>query len=311
MTRFVEARMHLGVEITGAGRHPGAAAWTGQDPAGPRQVLAQVGTAAGRGLDLVALGGSDAVALATRVAPAVGGIGLVPGVPLGDAAVAADALAGLDVVSAGRAGWEATGPVSDDAIAAVVEHWNAWGVGGGPAISPRSPQGRPPLVLRADDEDALPVVARWADVVRIGVADLVSARDLRLRVRAAVADAGRDPETVPVLLDVEVHLASDAHRARADVAEMDALADAPAPSTVRVLGGAAAVADLMGGALRLDAVDGVTLVPLVLPVDLRRVTEDLVPLLAWRGLFRPGRSGTLRSRLGLAQPLAPARRASA
>lgn len=309
MSRFVEARMHLGVEISGAGRHPGAAAWTGQGPAGPRQVLAQVGTAAGRGLDLVAIAGADAVALAGRVAPAVGGIGLVPAAPAGDATAAA--VAGLDVVSGGRAGWEVTGPLSDAAVAEVVDRWDAWSAGGGSAISPRSPQGRPPVVLRAGDPALLPAVARWADVVRIGAPDLVSAREARLRVRAAVADAGRDPETVPVLLDVEVHLAADAQRARAEVAGMDALAPAPVPSTLRVLGGAGAVADLMGGAVRLGAADGVTLVPLVLPADLRRVAEDLVPLLAWRGLFRPGRPGTLRARLGLARPHPATRRASA
>jgi alkanesulfonate monooxygenase SsuD/methylene tetrahydromethanopterin reductase-like flavin-dependent oxidoreductase (luciferase family) len=174
----------------------------------------------------------------------------------------------------------------------------------GPSITPRPPQGHPLVVLRADEEEALPVAARWADVVRIAAPDLPAAAAARERIRSAVAEAGRDPEDVTVLLDVEVHLAADRHRARRDLAELDALAGAELPaSSVRVLGPPTDLADLVGAAVRTRAADGVTLVPLVLPSDLDAVADQAVPLLAGRGLLRTGRAGgSLRARFGLSRP---------
>ena len=64
----------------------------------------------------------------------------------------------------------------------------------------------------------------------------------------------------------------------------------------------AAVADLIGTAVRTRAADGVTLVPLVLPADLDVVAGQVVPLLAGRGLLRTGTAGSLRSRFGLRRP---------
>jgi alkanesulfonate monooxygenase SsuD/methylene tetrahydromethanopterin reductase-like flavin-dependent oxidoreductase (luciferase family) len=148
-------------------------------------------------------------------------------------------------------------------------------------------------VLRGDDPAALPVVAQWADVVRIAAPGLDAAHETRARVRAAVTAAGRDPDDVPVLLDVEVHLAADRHRALTDLAGLDAIAPSAA-SSIRVLGPAGDLADLVGATLRLGAADGITLQPLVLPGDLRRVVDEAVPLLAGRGLLRTGWAGVLR-----------------
>jgi alkanesulfonate monooxygenase SsuD/methylene tetrahydromethanopterin reductase-like flavin-dependent oxidoreductase (luciferase family) len=174
----------------------------------------------------------------------------------------------------------------------------------GPSITPRPPQGHPLVVLRADEEEALPVAARWADVVRISAPDLPSAAAARDRIRSAVAAAGRDPDEITVLLDVEVHLAADRARARRDLAELDVLAGAELPaSSVRVLGPPTDLADLIGTAVSTRAADGVTLVPLVLPADLDVVADQVVPLLAGRGLLRTGRAGgSLRSRFGLPRP---------
>jgi alkanesulfonate monooxygenase SsuD/methylene tetrahydromethanopterin reductase-like flavin-dependent oxidoreductase (luciferase family) len=174
----------------------------------------------------------------------------------------------------------------------------------GPSITPRPPQGHPLVVLRADEEEALPVAARWADVVRISAPDLPAAADARDRIRSAVADAGRDPDDITVLLDVEVHLAADRDRARRDLAELDRLAGDELPaSSVRVLGPPTDLADLIGTAVRTRAADGVTLVPLVLPADLDAVADQVVPLLAGRGLLRTGSAGgSLRSRFGLRRP---------
>ena len=86
MSAFTEARMHLGVELCGAGRHPAALRRGGVDPAAlvdPAWCTRLVRDAAARGLDLVVLpdgpaGVLDAIALAGRIAPLVPGIGLVP-----------------------------------------------------------------------------------------------------------------------------------------------------------------------------------------------------------------------------------------
>src|SRR5690606_4595461 len=174
----------------------------------------------------------------------------------------------------------------------------------GPSITPRPPQGHPLVVLRADEDEALPVAARWADVVRISAPDLTAAADARQRIRQAVAAAGRDPDDVTVLLDVEVHLAADRDRARRDLAELDRLARTELPpSSVRVLGAPTDLADLIGAAVRTFAADGVTLIPLVLPADLGVVADQVVPLLAGRGLLRTGSAGgSLRARFGLPRP---------
>jgi alkanesulfonate monooxygenase SsuD/methylene tetrahydromethanopterin reductase-like flavin-dependent oxidoreductase (luciferase family) len=369
MSPFTEARMHLAVELTAAGRHPAAARWSRTDPAVLLSAAHHAGlvrTAARRGLDLVLLphtfhpaGGPllDAVSLAARIAPVVPGIGLVPTVTVTHTEPfhVSKSIATLDIVSSGRAGWEPAvsrtqaeadlfgrKPVAPadvlwreaaDAIEVVARLWDSWeddavirdaGTGRyidrdklhyvdfqgeffsvkGPSITPRPPQGHPLVVLRADEEEALPVAARWADVVRIAAPDLPTAAIARERIRVAVADAGRDPDDVTVLLDVEVHLAADRDRARRDLTELDALAGDELPaSSVRVLGPPTDLADLIGGAVRTRAADGVTLVPLVLPADLDVVTDQVVPLLAGRGLLRTGSAGgSLRSRFGLRRP---------
>ncbi|TWF79832.1 alkanesulfonate monooxygenase SsuD/methylene tetrahydromethanopterin reductase-like flavin-dependent oxidoreductase (luciferase family) [Pseudonocardia hierapolitana] len=369
MSPFTEARMHLAVELTAAGRHPAAARWARLDPAVLLSAVHHVGmvrTAARRGLDLALLphtfhpdGGPllDAVSLAARIAPVVPGIGLAPTATVTHTEPfhLSKAIATLDLVSSGRAGWEPAvsrtqveadlfgrkpaAPAAElwreaaDAIEVVVRLWDSWeddavirdAAAGryidrdklhyidfrgeffsvkGPSITPRPPQGHPLVVVRADEDEALPVAARWADVVRIAAPDLPSAAAARERIRSAAADAGRDPDDLTVLLDVEVHLAADRHRARRDVAELDALSGAELPaSSVRVLGPPTDLADLIGAAVRTRAADGVTLVPLVLPADLDVVADQVVPLLAGRGLLRTGSAGgSLRARFGLSRP---------
>ena len=365
---MTQTALHLAVEVSAAGRHPGAARWVGLTPEAlvrPEHYAALVRAAASRGLDFVAIPDSfaespvpmlDAVSVAARVAPVVPGIGLVPTATVTHTEPfhVSKAIATLDMIAGGRAGWEpavsrtsaeaelfgrkpaapaeALWREAADAIEVVVRLWDSWEddavicdvatgryldrdklhyidfVGEffsvkGPSITPRPPQGHPLVVVRADEPEALPVAAAWADVVRISAPGLEDAQAARERVRAAVASAGREPDDVSVLLDVEVHLAADRRRAAAELRELDALADAAPPSSVRVVGAPGDLADLLAAAIRLNVADGVTLVPLALPVDLRRIAEDAVPLLVGRGLYRPGHNGgSLRSRFGLARP---------
>lgn len=153
----------------------------------------------------------------------------------------------------------------------------------GPSITPRAPQAHPLVVVRADEADALPVAARWADVVRVSAPDVATAHRVRHTVRGAVAAAGRDPDTVAVLLDVELG------------------ASAVAPASARVAD-ATALADLAADAVDGGAADGVTAVPLTLPEGLR-LLGDAAALLAERGLRSPADPATtLRERFGLPRP---------
>jgi alkanesulfonate monooxygenase SsuD/methylene tetrahydromethanopterin reductase-like flavin-dependent oxidoreductase (luciferase family) len=235
---------------------------TGGEPSAAHH-LAAVRSVAESGADLVLWEDSfvpaepptlDAVAIAARVAPVVPGIGLVPTVTVTHTEPfhISKAIATLDLVSQGRAGWQvavsrteeearlfgrkpAAPPAllwreAAEAVEVVVRLWDSWEddavirdlptgryvdrdrlhyidfVGEffsvkGPSITPRSPQAHPLVVVR-DEPDALPVVARWADVVRVAAPDLAAAHTAREQVRAVVAGGGRDPDAVAVLLDV-------------------------------------------------------------------------------------------------------------
>ncbi|OLL72968.1 FMNH2-utilizing oxygenase [Pseudonocardia sp. Ae168_Ps1] len=339
--------MHLAVELGAAGRHPGAWRSTGADP--DRLLTAEhhvdvVRTAARGGLDLVALpdslqppsddpaalpGTLDAVAIAARVAPAVPGIGVVPTATVTHTEPfhLSKAVATLDFVATGRAGWQPdvsrtraeadlfgrTGPEepatlwreAGEVIDVVARLWDSWEDDAeirdaptgrfvdrdrlhhidfageffsvkGPSITPRPPQGRPLTVLRGDETAALPVVGRHAD-------------------------AGRDPGTVPVLLDVETLLGPDA----ADrLRELDALAPAGAdlgPATLRHVGDPAGLAALLRDAAEERAADGFVLAPLALPSGAGEIVDGLLPALG--DVWSPAPcDGSLRERFGLSRP---------
>ncbi|MEQ3553219.1 LLM class flavin-dependent oxidoreductase [Pseudonocardia nematodicida] len=363
----MNGRMHLAVELGGAGRHPGAWRLPGAGDlfAADRHVEA-VRTAARGGLDLVALadtllppsadpdaepGTLDAVAVAARVAPAVPGIGVVPAVTVTHTEPfhLSKAIATLDFVSTGRAGWQPgvsrtraeadlfgrTGPAPADALwreaADVVEVvarlWDSWEDDAeirdaatgrfvdreklhyidfageffsvkGPSITPRPPQGQPLTVLRGDETEALPVVGRYADVVRVAADTVAGAAEARERVRSAVAGAGRDPDRVPVLLDVETLFDPSL------LGELDRLAPAgvdPGPATLRHVGDPAALAGLLRDAAEEAAADGFTLVPLALPSGVVEIVDGLLPAFGDAWASAPY-DGSLRDRFGLTRP---------
>jgi alkanesulfonate monooxygenase SsuD/methylene tetrahydromethanopterin reductase-like flavin-dependent oxidoreductase (luciferase family) len=364
---------HLAVEVAGAGRHPAAWRRADADPEAlftARHHLDLARLAAAAGVDLVALpdtfappgddptlvrGSLDAVAVAARVAPAVPGIGLVPTATVTHTEPfhLSKAIATLDLVSRGRAGWEpavsrtpeeaalfgrkpaAPADVlwreAAEAVEVVVRLWDSWEddavirdvdtgryvdrdklhyidfVGEffsvkGPSITPRSPQAHPLIVLRGDEPEALPVAARWADVVRVAAPDLSAAGDARARVRRAVDGAGRDPDTVPVLLDVETLLAPTPDSAPTQLDALDAHVPLPA-ATARVVGTPDDLLDLVAAATATGAADGVTVVPLALPSGLRTLAGEVAPRLLDRGLRLPADPrATLRERFGLPRP---------
>ncbi|MFJ6213007.1 LLM class flavin-dependent oxidoreductase [Streptomyces sp. NPDC092296] len=179
----------------------------------------------------------------------------------------------------------------------------------GPSIVPRSPQGRAVVAVAldpADPEERWAFAAERADVVLLAARHPATARGAREVLRRRAAQAGREPDTLTVLVRIAVTLAADSAAAQARTAELDALAGPPEqrePGTVAYTGTAAGLADLFAQWQAADAADGFHLLPAVLPADLAAVVDELVPLLRERGLFHSGYTGrTLRDHLGLARP---------
>ncbi|MQY26818.1 LLM class flavin-dependent oxidoreductase [Nocardia aurantia] len=157
----------------------------------------------------------------------------------------------------------------------------------GPSITPRPPQGQPIVVIRAADPHSTALAVRRADVIRVAAADLASAAQARAELRAAVAAAGRDPDLVSVLVDLDVHLAATEDNAVVDVAQLEVWTPTPDPVTLRHIGTADTLRELLGRINATGAGDGVVLRPLAVAAF-----AAALPKLAPR----------LRDRLGLPRP---------
>ncbi|WP_028045288.1 LLM class flavin-dependent oxidoreductase [Cellulomonas sp. URHE0023] len=145
----------------------------------------------------------------------------------------------------------------------------------GASITPRSPQGRPVVVVRADEPHELEVAARRAQVIRVRTPEAAAA------VRASA------PDTVTVLLDVAVLVAPTDRAADEQRRALDAFE--PWSWEGVVVGGPDTVATALTGLAA--AADGVTVRP---------VAGDAA-LLA--GLLPLAPTGpTLRETLGLPRP---------
>ncbi|MFQ6393845.1 LLM class flavin-dependent oxidoreductase [Nocardia sp. KC 131] len=190
----------------------------------------------------------------------------------------------------------------------------------GPSITPRSPQGLPIIAVRAADAFSTAVAVRRADLIRSSAADLAEAAARRTALRTALVAADRDPDTVRVLLDIDVHLAGTEAAAHEEVTQLDRWAEpidasAPgAPNTLRHIGAPDTLRELLSAVRASGAADGVVLRPLAVPAVLRHLTA--APALGIRG--RSGHpegvripatgadtqnsAGSLRARLGLSRP---------
>ncbi|MGW0181678.1 LLM class flavin-dependent oxidoreductase [Nocardia sp. NPDC003345] len=158
----------------------------------------------------------------------------------------------------------------------------------GPSITPRPPQGQPLVAVRAAGAEATRIAVRYADLIRVRTGDLESAAETRRVLRAAATAAGRDPDLIRVLLDIEVHIAVTEKVASDEVSRLQAWAPAPDTGTLRHIGTARSLRALLDTAERREAADGVVLRPLALPAFLARLTAAPT---------------TLRGRLGLPRPL--------
>jgi len=278
----------------------------------------------------------DPALVAARLAPRTTGIGLVAQL---DATLTApdhvaQAVATIDRASGGRAAWQVgVGALDERAVDAVGGTWD------GPVVdvprpvdqrdarfvevdgvhfaapqaarASRSPQGRPPVVVRLDttggvDPHDVDVAGRTADVVRLRVDDRALAADVRRQVRDAAATHGRDPDAVRVLVDAFLLLGPEVASAQARLDLLTEIGDVrPEPGVLVALGTAVDVASLVTEWFALEAADGFTFRPASVHTDLTGLVDAVVPRLRGAGVFRDRypRGGTLRGTLGLARPV--------
>ncbi|MFJ1458821.1 LLM class flavin-dependent oxidoreductase [Nocardia sp. N2S4-5] len=158
----------------------------------------------------------------------------------------------------------------------------------GPSITPRSPQGQPLVAVRAADPHSARVAIHRADLIRIAAADLAAAAQTRGELRAAVAAAGRDPNLVRVLVDIDVHIAETDDQAALDVAQLEAWTPTDPPNTLRHIGTPHSLRAVFEQVRAECAGDGVVLRPLALSAFAAQL---------------PRIAPTLRERLGLPRPV--------
>ena len=301
------------VTLGGCGGFAGSGGF-GADPA-PRDAAG--GGAAGAGGEEAA---PDALAVLARVAPATDRIGLVPALTAGngDPFTLALAVATLDWVSHGRAGWtvavpgerepegaavrrraaerrfaeraEARRRATEEAAEAVARCWEDRG----------APTGRPVVVADATPDTARAAAARRADVAFVRVTRPERAAAIRVELRRRAAEAGRDPERLLVFADLRVDLGGGELGPEPGT-EVAPVADGT--GAVRFNGGPVDLAELIADWQRSGAVDGFHIRPVEPRRDLERFVNGTVALLQHRGLFRSFHPGaTLREHLGLHRP---------
>ncbi|MEU9284732.1 LLM class flavin-dependent oxidoreductase [Streptomyces sp. NPDC048275] len=310
-------------------------------------------------LDFVTLGdtfarpGPDALTVLARIAPATRRIGLAPTVTTTHTEPfhVQAAVATLDWVSRGRAGWQLdvsttegearlfgrrhaapadalwreAGEVAD--VAARL--WDSWEDGAeirdeatgrfidreklhyvdfegatfsvkGPSIVPRPPQGHPVRIVDATEKPARRTAARYADVALVRVAGPAQARALRVELREAAKEFGRDPDALCVLGGLTVDLGGGEQAAEPGHGGGGPRQTAQGPL---YRGGPVGLAELIGAWHESEAVDGFHLTPVEPRRDLERLVNGTVALLQHRGLFRTFYPGsTLREHLRLARP---------
>ena len=174
----------------------------------------------------------------------------------------------------------------------------------GPSITPRPPQGQPIVAVTVRGGQSRQLAAEQADIafVTAGLGLLETTHNLS----DAVADAGREPDDVLVLADLEVVLSDDAGAAADRVAQLDALAPrdtAAGAAGARFAGTPSQLADRLIEQAG-DGVYGFRLHPAVIADDLPLIARRLTEELRARGARQPIdlQPPSLRARLGLSRP---------
>ncbi|MGW1774480.1 LLM class flavin-dependent oxidoreductase [Streptomyces sp. NPDC002104] len=163
----------------------------------------------------------------------------------------------------------------------------------GPSITPRPPQGLPPVSALASDAAAYPFLARSADI------GYVTARNAD-EIRTAVAAL---PGTPHLFGELTVFLDEQPAAAERRLQRLDAVHGSAYTSDAPVFAGTPAhLADLLLEGQEAG-LTGFRLRPGVLAHDLPAITRGLVPELQRRGVFRQAyEASSLRGLLGLERP---------
>ncbi|MFD7971005.1 LLM class flavin-dependent oxidoreductase [Streptomyces clavifer] len=176
----------------------------------------------------------------------------------------------------------------------------------GPSITPRTPQGQPPVVSLAHASTPYEFAALSSDVVHVTPHDRAGTGAILAQVAEAVKRTGRDVTSRPLrtFADLLVLLDEKPGAAARRLARLDGTAGAELTSDAEIFTGTPGeLADLL-----LDrhsvGLDGFRLRPAALPHDLTAITRGLVPELQRRGAFRTEyESTTLRGHLRLPRPV--------
>lgn len=173
----------------------------------------------------------------------------------------------------------------------------------GPSITPRPPQGQPPVVLLGHDERGHALIGRDADIGLITPRDAADVAATTTSIRGTAVSSGRAAQDVKVLADLVVLLDSTTAAAEARRERLDGLsATGSSSDAATFVGTSEDLADLL---LEWSAagLDGFRLRPAILHEDLAHITRDLVPVLQRREAFRPHyTTSTLREHFGLPRP---------
>jgi alkanesulfonate monooxygenase SsuD/methylene tetrahydromethanopterin reductase-like flavin-dependent oxidoreductase (luciferase family) len=173
----------------------------------------------------------------------------------------------------------------------------------GPSITPRPPQGQPPVAVLAHGTIPYRLAARAADIVFVTPHDEAQIAAIRGELDAESRQAGRGDEPLAVYADLVVLLDHDGRRAEERKSSLDDLDGAEYRSDAEVFVGTPDdLADLLL-AWRDLGIAGFRLRPGALPHDLEQITRVLVPSLRRRGAFgQEYRASSLRADFGLARP---------
>lgn len=193
----------------------------------------------------------------------------------------------------------ATGRFIDRGKLHYIDFTGRWFSVKGPSITPRPPQGQPPVTALGHSTIPYRWAARTADIAYVTPTDVENAQAIVDEIRSGQDAAGRAGETLHVFGDLVVFLGDDAADRKA---RLDERAEFHSDA-VTFAGTAAELADLLLHWRETTGLTGFRLRPGTIPHDLRAITRDLVGELQRRGAFRQSyQADTLRGLLGLPRP---------
>ena len=198
---------------------------------------------------------------------------------------------------------QASGTFADPAHVHPIDHAGRFFTVRGPLNVPRPPQGQPVILHRDVPAGAARQgAAASAEIVLAECATVAEAVAGRRDWRAMAQRHGRDPDCLRFTVRVMPILAESEAVALQREAELDRLAggDKRRTGIPRIVGTPEQFADWLAQWHQAGACDGFDILPAVLPIDLDRVVDAVVPILRQRGLRPAGYTqATLRGHLGL------------